>query len=113
MQDHIYKVTPRDLWEQSVESGSFLGAPIDEQDGFIHFSTRDQVQETVRLHFHGQDDLLLVEVPTAPLGGALVWEASRGGALFPHLYGSFDTSLASQVLPLTMRTDGTHEFPEF
>ena len=64
----------------------FDGAPIDLADGFIHFSTAGQVDETAARHFAGQAGLLLVAVDAAALGAALKYEPSRGGALFPHLY---------------------------
>ena len=64
------------------------GAPIDSRDGYIHFSTAEQAVETAAKHFAGTDDLLLVAVDADALGPALKWEPSRGGALFPHLYGA-------------------------
>ena len=109
----VYKVAPRSLWDESIANGQFTGAPIDLEDGFIHFSSREQVIETVRLHFRGQDDLLLIEIPSAELGEKLEWEASRGGDLFPHLYDTFDPAVATRVLPLRLLEDGSHEFPEF
>ena len=64
------------------------GAPDRSGDGFIHFSTAAQAVETAAKHFAGADDLLLVAVDADALGPALKWEPSRGGALFPHLYGA-------------------------
>ena len=68
-------------------AGVFRGSEIDRRDGFIHFSTAAQAVETAAKHFAGQRDLLLLYVDTATLGDKLKWEPSRGGALFPHLYG--------------------------
>ena len=82
----IYKIAPRVLWAQEEEAGNFTGAPVDIADGYIHFSTSEQVRETAAKHFAGQTDLLLVSVDTVALGDALKFETSRGGALFPHLY---------------------------
>jgi len=107
----IYKISPRDAWEQALKAGVFLGAPIDEQDGFIHFSTAAQVVETAAKHFAGQDDLMLVSVEAARLGRALKWEPSRGGDLFPHLYAPLpmEAVLLAEVLPLG--PEGAHVFP--
>ena len=107
----IYKICPEDLWQQAVNEGIFRGAPIDLADGFIHFSTAGQVVETAGKHFKGQDRLLLVAFDEDRLGEALRYEVSRGGALFPHLYGPLDPALALWVKPLLLRDDGGHVFP--
>ena len=108
----IYKISPRSEWEAAVAAGTFAGAPVDLKDGFIHFSTADQAMETAAKHFAGMDDLVLVAVRAEPLGDALKWEVSRGGALFPHLYAPLDPALALWVKPLPLGPDGAHLFPE-
>lgn len=108
----IYKIVPRDLWETARQVGVFKGAAIDLQDGYIHFSTAAQVKETVERHFAGQDDLVLVAVDDASLGQALVFEASRGGDLFPHLYGDLPFAAVLWETPLLRDDEGSHEFPE-
>lgn len=108
----IYKIAPKSLWAQAEASGAFEGAPVDAADGFIHFSTGEQVAETAAKHFAGQDDLLLIAVDDAVLGDVLRYEPSRGGALFPHLYGSLPLSAVAWVKPLPLGGDGRHEFPE-
>ncbi len=105
----IYKIAPAALWTKAVRAGVFAGAPVDLADGFIHFSTADQVAETAARHFAGQTDLLLVAFEAESLGSALKWEASRGGALFPHLYAPLDPARAVFARPLPWR-DGVHDF---
>jgi uncharacterized protein (DUF952 family) len=107
----IYKICPRALWQEAERDGVFGGAPVDHADGYIHFSTAGQVRETAAKHFSGQDDLLLVAVETEVLGPALKWEPSRGGALFPHLYGELALEQVAWVKPLTLDADGRHRFP--
>lgn len=107
----IYKICPHPLWQVAERTGRFAGAPIDVTDGFIHFSTADQVQETAAKHFSGQDDLLLVAVDGDRLGPALKYEVSRGGALFPHLYGALDLASVLWVKPLPLDASGAHTFP--
>ena len=111
MDQRIYKVVSRQLWAEAELAGVYRGAPIDLQDGFIHFSAASQVVETVARHFVGQDDLLLVEVETAKLGDALKWERARGGELFPHLYGDLPLGVVRLVVDLPLGSAGTHEFP--
>ena len=96
----IYKILPRAEWEAAFAAGAFRGSAVDLKDGFIHFSAEDQWRETLEKHFAGQTDLVLVAVEVERLGEALKWEVSRGGALFPHLYGPLATHLAASVRPL-------------
>jgi uncharacterized protein (DUF952 family) len=111
MSQIIYKIVPETLWREAEKNGRFTGAPIDIADGFIHFSTATQAKETAAKHFAGQTDLLLVAIDGARLGDALKYEVSRGGALFPHLYGVLDMSAVLWVRPLPLGTDGVHQFP--
>ena len=112
MTDIIYKIVPAELWRQAEETGVFGGAPIDLADGYIHFSTGMQARRTAELYFKGQDDLLLVAVDGGRLGGALKYEPSRGGDLFPHLYARLELDAVIWKKPLPMRADGHHDFPE-
>lgn len=98
----IYKILPRSAWTQAQAAGVFEGSPVDLDDGYIHFSTAAQAQETARRHFVGQADLIVLEINVADLGEAVVWEPSRGGELFPHLYGSLDPAKvrATHAAPL-------------
>ncbi len=107
----IYKIAPAALWEQARQAGRFDGAPVDLADGFIHFSTAAQVGETARRHFAGQGDLLLIAIDTWELGDALAWEPSRGGDLFPHLYGPLDLRAVRWEMPLPFGPDGAHLLP--
>ena len=93
----VYKILARDDWAEAEARGDYGGAPIDRADGFIHLSAADQVAETLRLHFAGQADLVVVGFEADALGDALRWEASRGGALFPHLYGPLPVALAVSI----------------
>lgn len=108
----VYKICPAALWAEAEAKGVFEGAPVDLQDGYIHFSTAAQAQETARRHFAGQENLKLVAVIAAPLGGALKWEPSRGGDLFPHLYAPLPLSAVAWVKELPLGADGAHLFPD-
>lgn len=102
----IYKILPQDAWQAACSQGIYRGSSDDLRDGFIHFSTDTQLAETARRHFAGKPDLLLVAVSTGGLGESLKWESSRGGELFPHLYGPLDTTSAVWSRPLALRADG-------
>lgn len=112
MTDLVYKIVPAAPWREAEAAGAFRGAPVDLADGFIHLSTAGQARETAARHFAGQADLLLVAVAVEALGDALRWEPSRGGALFPHLYGPLPLGAVRGVAPLPLGADGTHAFPD-
>lgn len=101
----------RAQWNAAEKIGIFKGAPVDIEDGYIHFSTADQVVETAARHFAGQDDLLLVAVAAKVLGDTLTYEPSHGGQLFPHLYGELPLTAVITVEDLSLGTDGVHRFP--
>ena len=102
----VYKIVSRAAWEEAAAKGRFDGAAIDLNDGYIHLSTGSQAQETARLHFNGQAGLVLVALSVEALGEVLKWEPSRGGQLFPHLYGPLDPALALDVTDLDLDPDG-------
>lgn len=108
----IYKICPESLWREAEVAGVFKGAAIDLSDGYIHFSTSAQAHETAARHFDGQADLLLIAVDGHKLGPALKYEASRGGDLFPHLYGVLFVKQVHWVMPLPLGHDGVHIFPK-
>ena len=106
----IYKILTSDQWEDLKAAGETPGAPIDVSDGFVHFSTAEQAAATAAKHFAGQTGLWLLALHANALGDALKWEPSRGGALFPHLYGRMrlsDVIWSKEVL----LENGTHVFP--
>jgi len=107
----LYKIIAAAHWRAAEHDGIFRGSADDLRDGFIHFSTAEQVKETAAKYFSGQDDLLLISIDGARLGGALKWEPSRGGALFPHLYGELALSAVTKVERLTLFPGGGHAFP--
>ncbi|MFD2740882.1 DUF952 domain-containing protein [Sulfitobacter aestuarii] len=106
----IYKIFHADEWRDLREHGETAGAPVDLADGYVHFSTSEQVAETAAKHFAGQDDLFLLAVKTDDLGADLRWETSRNDALFPHLYRKLRLSDVHWAQPLPLQ-NGAHVFP--
>lgn len=111
--EFIYKITTLALWNDVGTNGVLEGMPIDKADGYMHFSTADQLRETLRLHFKGQTDLMLLSVRTQDVEGDLKWEPSRGGELFPHLYAELATSSVVRSDPISVAADGGVDLPEF
>jgi uncharacterized protein (DUF952 family) len=108
----IYHMCRADEWAAAQASGSYPGSSQDVADGFIHFSTGAQVRESAAKHRAGQDGLMLLTVDPAKLGDALKWEPSRGGQLFPHLYGALPADAVLRADPLPLGADGLHLFPD-
>jgi uncharacterized protein (DUF952 family) len=108
----VYKIIARTDWQLALRAGRFEGAAIDLRDGYIHLSTAAQAAETARLHFAGQAGLALLRLDTAALGPALKWEPSRGGQLFPHLYGPVDCGLVEAVTEMPLDAAGIPQVGE-
>lgn len=107
----IYKIVDRKTWLAACRDGAFEGSADDMRDGFIHLSARHQVRGTAERHFKGIDDLVLVAFDEDALGAILKWEPSRGGDLFPHLYGPLPTALALGISPLPLGDGGLPQVP--
>jgi uncharacterized protein (DUF952 family) len=107
----IFKIVPASLWRDAERAGVFAGSAVDLEDGFIHFSTAEQLAETVTKHFAGERDLMLVAVEADALGDDLRYEPSRGGALFPHLYAPLRLDAVRWTKPLPLEADGGHVLP--
>ena len=107
----IFHLARRAEWLEAESSGVYRGSDQDRADGFLHFSTSTQIVESARRHRAGEADLWLLRVHTQPLGEDLRWEASRGGALFPHLYGELPVSAVVDAVELPLDEAGEHVFP--
>ena len=107
----VYHLCRAEDWAAAEVAGVYAGSDQDRRDGFLHFSSAAQIRESARRHRAGEAGLLLLTVAAAPLGAALRWEASRGGALFPHLHGVLPTSAVLSAQPLPLDKTGEHLFP--
>lgn len=107
----IYKICNAAEWQDAAAKGVYRGSAADLRDGFIHFSGADQVTDTLARHYSGQVDLLLIAFEPKSLGPNLRFEPSRGGALFPHLYGALDPTLAISVTATPLGDEGRHILP--
>jgi uncharacterized protein (DUF952 family) len=107
----IFHVCPWSAWRAARAEGVYRGGPLDLKDGFIHFSTPATLAGTLATHLAGQEGLCLLEVDTAALGDRLVWEESRGGVAFPHLYAALDPAAVRAVHDLPLDAGGAHVLP--
>jgi uncharacterized protein (DUF952 family) len=108
----IYRIVGEEEWRAIRAGGVFEGSAHDRRDGFIHFSTAEQAAETAEKHYAGRVDLILLFVDEATLSDRLKWEPSRGGGLFPHLYGPLPAAAVRRAEKLSLGADGRFCFPE-
>ncbi len=94
-------------------AGLYRGLEEDRRDGFLHFSTAAQVRESANQHRADVAELAMLTVDGARLGDALKWEKSRGGALYPHLYGPLPLSAVLRADMLRLGPDRRHRFPDW
>jgi uncharacterized protein (DUF952 family) len=112
MAELIFHMCRADEWEAALRSGAYPGSSQDQADGFIHFSTAAQIAASAAKHRAGQAGLLVLAVDPDRLAGRarLEWEEARGGALFPHIYGSLPVDAVVRSAPLPLGPDGLHRF---
>lgn len=108
----IFKICHKAEWKQAEHDGLYAGSAKDREDHFMHFSTAEQLRGTLERYYAGDSDLVLVAVKTEPLGDALVFEPSRGGALFPHLYQPLPVTFVSWVKPIGRTAEGAFDLPD-
>ena len=106
----IYKVCDSCLWEDAKHAGKFIGAEIDLQDGYIHFSTASQLRDTLNRHFAGRDGLVLLKIEISQLD--IIWETARNGDLFPHLYEHLPLNNVVAEHHIDLSADDDHIVPE-
>jgi uncharacterized protein (DUF952 family) len=106
-----YKVLTSGQMSTLEHEGSFAGAPVDLADGYIHLSTAAQLRETLDKHFAGQDGLWLAAVDLDALAEAVKWEPSRGGQLFPHIYGPLPLDAVIAYSEVHYELDGSLRLP--
>lgn len=107
----IYKVLTKEQWA-AAEAGALIRAPVDEKDGYVHFSTRTQLAETLSKWFHGINGCVLASFDADVFENDLKWEKARGGDKFPHVYGDVRASQALSIWLLDLDENGDPIVPE-
>lgn len=113
MAELIFKICTAEEWRAAEAAGAYEGSALDKSDGFIHLSGPATVKQTAALYFADQPNLVLVAVDPEKVTQELKWEESRGGQMFPHIYGPLNLDAACWVKPLPWNAEaGAHDFPE-
>ena len=105
----IFKICHAEEWRAAEAAGVYHGTPKDKEDGFLHFSTFEQLEGTLKRYYANETDLVLVAVEDKLLGEKLKFEPARDGALFPHLYEPMPVTAVQWIAPLTKNTEGEFE----
>ena len=111
MDNQIFHICYASEWDKAIQRGAYLGSTQYKKDGFIHFSTKDQLFESANLHYFRKSGLVVLTVDRASLGNALKWEKSRKGEIFPHLYGPLPAVAVLRVDDIPLKRNGRHSFP--
>lgn len=112
MTDTAYKIIAADEWRAALAEGRYDGSAVDLADGYIHMSTGEQLVETARRHYAGRADLVLLTVNLQSFGDELIWEPSRGGDLFPHLYAPLPAKAVTAARRFSVAEDGAMVFED-
>ena len=108
--EFVYKICNKAEWLIAKKNKKFIGTNKDKEDGFIHFSDKQQVHGTLKKYYLNQKDLILLKIEALKLDN-LIWEQASDGSMFPHLYSSLDTNKVCSVYDLVLNEDGTHTLP--
>ena len=106
MDKFVYKILTLEDWDAFRLTGEYLGSADDKRDGFIHLSNKAQMQGTLDKHYKAVPKVIIIELEAAMMGPALKYEISRGGAAFPHLYGTLELAHMTQFWPLSASPQG-------
>ena len=107
---HIYKIIDKTELQEAKDKGSYSGSLKDKQDGFIHFSSEEQIKGTLEKFYLNQNNLILLKVKTINLNH-LIWEQASDGNMFPHLYSSLDLSSVVDEFEISLDKDNIHKIP--
>lgn len=82
----IYKILTLDEYILFSEHKKFLGNSLDLQDGYMHFSMKEQYPDIIQKFFPDQK-VVVLEIDPTNLQGTLKFERNRpDGEEYPHLY---------------------------
>ncbi len=107
---YVYKICTRDEWNEAKKNGKFVGSKKDKEDGFIHFSDKDQLKDTFNKFFFNQNNLFLLKVDALKLKN-LIYEQISDGDMFPHLYEPFEIINVVAEYEITLNEKGYHDIP--
>tara|TARA_S200000501_G_C20620854_1_gene654522 strand:- start:46 stop:393 length:348 start_codon:yes stop_codon:yes gene_type:complete len=107
---YIFKIVDKDEWDNAKKIGVYSGSATDIKDGYIHFSEKEQIYDTLKKYYHKKENLLLLKVDTLNLNH-LFWEQASNGDMYPHLYSVLDIKSVKKEFELALDQNGIHNVP--
>ena len=107
---YVYKICTSEEWEKAKKKGKYEGSKKDKEDGFIHFSDKEQLKETFKKYFFKQKNLTLLKIDALKLKN-LIYEQISDGSIFPHLYDSLDILNVVEEYKIELNENGFHNIP--
>ena len=105
--EFIFKIIDKDEWNRAKKKGIYSGSSTDIKDGYIHFSEKEQIQETLKKHYPKQENLILLKVQTLKLEH-LLWEQASNGSMYPHLYSELDVKNVTEEYKISFNENRIH-----
>ena len=102
----VYHLVLPAWWETFADKDYYESETLQEET-FIHFSTREQVNGTLANYFKGVERIFLLHIDASKLIAPLVFEDLFGiGINFPHLYGRLNKDAVFEVQELLADENG-------
>jgi uncharacterized protein (DUF952 family) len=102
----VYHLVSPEWWATFADKDYYESETLQEET-FIHFSTREQVNGTLANYFKGVQRIFLLHIDTAKLTSKLVFEDLFNiGINFPHLYGRLNKDAVFEVQALLADENG-------
>jgi uncharacterized protein (DUF952 family) len=108
MAKFIYKICNTLEWSTFKKKKIFYGTKKDLTDGYIHFSERKQVKQTLKKYYFKKKKLILLKVKTLKLKN-LFWEESKSNIEFPHLYSNLSFKNVTKSYRIHTKKNGHHK----
>ena len=109
--DFVYKICTKSEWSKAKQNNIFKGTALDLKDGYIHFSDKDQVKQTLNKFYVNQTNLIILKVDAQKLE-SLTWEQSTDGNMFPHLYSDLNLDFVIKEYAVNLKDNGKHDLPD-
>ena len=109
--DFVYKICTKSEWSEAKQKNIFKGTALDLKDGYIHFSDKDQVKQTLNKFYVNQTNLIILKVDAQKLE-SLTWEQSTDGNMFPHLYSDLNLDFVIKEYDVNLKDNGKHDLPD-
>ncbi|NGP89054.1 DUF952 domain-containing protein [Fodinibius halophilus] len=105
--DLLFHITSKKEWKEYQNNGRYEPETL-EDEGFIHCSSGEQIEDTANRLFSDKDKILLLVIDVSTLGENIKYEKDEEtGEKFPHLYEPLESSAVIDKIEVGAEDDGT------